>query len=45
MKIFSALAIIFMTLTACNTVQGVGEDVKQGGETIKKGAKQVQESL
>ena len=45
MKIFGALAIALMTLAACNTVQGVGEDVKQGGETIKKGAKQVQEAL
>lgn len=45
MKIFSALAILLLTLTACNTVQGVGEDVKSGGEAIKKGAREVQDAL
>ena len=35
--------ILFLTLclalVACNTVQGVGKDVKKGGEAIEKAAK------
>ncbi|MDX9993836.1 MAG: entericidin A/B family lipoprotein [Rhodocyclaceae bacterium] len=26
-------------LSACNTVQGVGKDIKKGGEAIEKAAK------
>ncbi|HLA74910.1 MAG TPA: entericidin A/B family lipoprotein [Gammaproteobacteria bacterium] len=26
-------------LTACNTIQGAGEDIEKGGEVIQKGAK------
>jgi predicted small secreted protein len=26
-------------LAACNTVQGIGKDVKKGGEVIEKAAK------
>ena len=27
------------TLSACNTMQGVGKDVEKGGQAIEKGAK------
>ncbi|MBV1777333.1 entericidin A/B family lipoprotein [Burkholderiaceae bacterium DAT-1] len=26
-------------LTACNTMRGIGEDIKKGGEAIEKAAK------
>jgi entericidin B len=28
-----------LLLSACNTVQGIGKDVKKGGEAIEKAAK------
>jgi predicted small secreted protein len=28
-----------LALSACNTVQGVGKDLKQGGEAIERAAK------
>ncbi|WP_408054969.1 entericidin A/B family lipoprotein [Sulfuritalea hydrogenivorans] len=28
-----------LVLSACNTVQGIGKDVKKGGEVIEKSAK------
>ena len=28
-----------LALSACNTVEGVGKDVKKGGEAIEKAAK------
>ncbi len=34
--LISALAVM---LSACNTVQGIGKDVKKGGEVIEKAAK------
>jgi entericidin B len=33
------LLVLCVALTACNTVQGVGKDVKKGGEAIEKAAK------
>jgi len=32
-------------LTACNTVEGVGEDVEAGGKVISKTAKKVEERI
>jgi predicted small secreted protein len=33
-KLFALLAIA-LTLSACNTVQGVGKDIKRAGEVIE----------
>jgi predicted small secreted protein len=32
-------AISFASLTACNTIQGVGKDIEKGGQAINKAAK------
>jgi entericidin B len=34
-----ATIIAVVTLSACNTVEGVGKDIKKGGEAIEKAAK------
>lgn len=34
-----AVSILMLLLSACNTVQGIGKDVKKGGEVIEKSAK------
>ena len=42
MKKFAFVFIAFVAvlqLSACNTVQGVGKDIKKGGEAIEKAAK------
>jgi predicted small secreted protein len=31
------MAVVF--LTACNTIEGIGKDLKKGGEKIEKAAK------
>lgn len=36
-RILIALAAAFV-LAGCNTVQGVGKDIKKGGEAIEKAA-------
>jgi len=39
MKQFGTLivaVVMLMGLAACNTVQGVGKDIKKGGEAIEK---------
>ena len=33
------LVLSILSLAACNTMQGVGKDVKKGGEAIEKAAK------
>jgi predicted small secreted protein len=33
--LFILLALSF-TLTACNTIQGMGKDIEKGGEAIQK---------
>jgi entericidin B len=30
---------LVLALTACNTVSGIGQDIKKGGEAIEKAAK------
>ncbi len=32
-------AFSFASLTACNTIQGVGKDIEKGGQAINKAAK------
>ena len=32
-------AILVLVLSACNTVQGIGKDIKKGGEAIEKSTK------
>lgn len=43
--IIPALALAAVFLTACNTVEGVGEDVQAGGEAIEDTAKAVEDDL
>jgi predicted small secreted protein len=41
MKRLSALVFAFvwgLMLPACNTVEGIGKDIKKGGESIEKAA-------
>ncbi len=38
LSILAALAAAF-ALSGCNTVEGVGKDIKKGGEAIEKAAK------
>ena len=37
-RIFVA-SVLMLLLSACNTVEGIGKDVKKGGEVIEKAAK------
>jgi predicted small secreted protein len=30
--------LMMMLISACNTVQGIGKDIKKGGEVIEKAA-------
>ena len=34
-----AIALLMLVLAGCNTVQGIGKDLKKGGEVIEKSAK------
>jgi len=41
MKRISAAVVLVLTVvlvSACNTMQGMGKDIKQGGEAIEKAA-------
>lgn len=40
-KLFFLIAcfVAAAALNACNTMQGIGKDLKKGGETIEKSAK------
>jgi entericidin B len=37
-RVFIAVVMMFV-LSACHTVEGIGKDVKKGGEAIEKAAK------
>lgn len=39
MKTILCVIIAALALAGCNTVQGIGKDVKKGGEAIEKAAK------
>jgi len=34
-----AALLALATLSACNTVRGIGQDIKKGGEALEKAAK------
>jgi predicted small secreted protein len=34
-----ALIVCVLAVAACNTMEGVGKDIKKGGEAIEKAAK------
>ena len=34
-----ATLLALATLSACNTVRGIGQDIKKGGEALEKAAK------
>jgi entericidin B len=40
-KVLVTLALLFLPLllTACNTLQGMGEDMKQGGQALDRAVK------
>ena len=38
MKIFLLIVVAMLTLTACNTMEGLGKDIKSGGEAIEEAA-------
>ncbi len=37
--------LAFLATAACNTIEGAGEDVQQGGHAISKGAEKTKEAL
>jgi predicted small secreted protein len=39
-KVFAAglLLVFIITLSACNTMRGIGQDIEKGGQAIKKAA-------
>jgi len=37
-KMFAVIACV-LAVAACNTMEGVGKDIKKGGEAIEKAAK------
>ena len=39
MKKMFALIVCVLAVVACNTMEGVGKDIKKGGEAIEKAAK------
>ncbi|MGB9493473.1 MAG: entericidin A/B family lipoprotein [Azonexus sp.] len=39
MKKMFALVACVLAISACNTMEGVGKDIKKGGEAIEKAAK------
>ncbi|MEZ6011015.1 MAG: entericidin A/B family lipoprotein [Hyphomonas sp.] len=44
--IIAAFAVTALPLmTACNTVEGVGRDVKAGGAAVEKAAKETKDEL
>jgi len=39
MKKFFTLIVCVLAAVGCNTMEGVGKDIKKGGEAIEKAAK------
>ena len=44
-KALLALALFGSLLTACNTFEGVGQDVQAGGRAVERGADNVQRKM
>ena len=38
MKMFTLLVVAMLFLAACNTMEGLGKDIQQGGAAIQKAA-------
>ena len=38
-KLTALIAVLAALLAGCNTVQGIGKDIKKGGEAIEKAGK------
>ena len=47
MTLFAALAMTVSvgTLTGCNTVEGAGEDIEEGGEELTEASREVQQEF
>ena len=45
MRIVLSLLISAVALTACNTIQGAGRDVKAVGQVVEAGAKKVKRAI
>ena len=41
----SAVALVALMVPGCNTVRGVGKDIKRGGQGIEKVADKTQEKM
>ena len=44
MRITAVLAAV-LALAACNTIEGIGRDVKSGGEAISEGARKAKDAI
>lgn len=44
--LFAAASLIALqSLSACNTIEGIGKDVKAGGEVVEETARDVKEEI
>ena len=39
MRLLCFLFALALTLSGCNTVRGIGQDIEKGGEAVQKAAK------
>jgi entericidin B len=39
LALLSVLSLLVLNLSACNTLSGIGKDLKKGGEAIERAAK------
>lgn len=39
LTVLFTLMMVFLSLTACNTIQGIGKDVKKAGEVVESAGK------
>ena len=45
MRIVTIMLAGLLALSACNTVEGVGEDIQGAGEVIEEGAKKTKRAI
>jgi predicted small secreted protein len=43
--LYAGLILLTVPITACNTVEGAGEDVKSIGNTVEEGAEEAGEEI